>query len=65
MMRVIIYLYEKVKNLIMASIPIAKVVESGIFSDLTKMKYEVPNDKLERFSEYITKIDQNIKKLIS
>ncbi len=65
MMRIIVYLYEKVKNLITASIPIIKVIESGIFSDLTKMKYEVPNNNLKKINEYITRIDKQIERLIS
>ncbi len=65
MMRVIIYLHEKVKNLISASVSMAKVMELGLFSDLAKMKYEIPNDNIEKFNDYISKIDNQIKKLIS
>lgn len=65
MMRVIIYLHEKVKNLISASVSMAKVMELGLFSDLAKMKYEIPNDNIEKFNDYIAKIDNQIKKLIS
>ena len=65
MMRTIIHLYEKSKNLISASIPILKIIDLGIFSDLVKMKYEIPNDNIEKFSEYIAKIDNQIEKLIS
>jgi V/A-type H+-transporting ATPase subunit A len=65
MMRVIIYLHEKVRNLISASVPMAKVMELGLFSDLAKMKYEIPNDNIEKFNDYISKIDNQIKKLIS
>ena len=65
MMRIIMYLHEKVKNLISASIPIQKVIELGLFSELTKMKYEVPNNDIEKFGDYIEKIDNKIEKLIS
>ena len=65
MMRVIIYLHEKVRNLISASVSMAKVMELGLFSDLAKMKYEIPNDNIEKFNDYIAKIDNQIKKLIS
>ena len=65
MMRVIIYLHEKVRNLISASVSMAKVMELGLFSDLAKMKYEIPNDNIEKFNDYISKIDNQIKKLIS
>ena len=65
MMRVIVHLYEKAKNLISASIPIVKIIELGIFSNLVKMKYEVPNDNIEKLDKYISEIDTQIEKLIS
>lgn len=65
MMNVIIYLYEKVKSLISASIPMSKILNLGLFSDLVKMKYEIPNNKIEKFNDYISMIDSKIEKLIS
>ena len=65
MMRVIVYLYEKVRSLISASIPMSKVLSLGLFSDLIKMKYEIPNNKIEKFNDYISMIDSKVEKLIS
>ena len=65
MMRVIVYLHEKVENLISASIPMSKILELGLFSDLAKMKYDIPNDNLEKINEYFTKIDSKINSIIS
>ncbi|MDR1364702.1 MAG: V-type ATP synthase subunit A [Oscillospiraceae bacterium] len=65
MMRIILHLNKKVRNLIAASIPISKVIESGLFFDLMKIKYEIPNDKLEMFEDYILEIDRKIENLIS
>jgi V/A-type H+-transporting ATPase subunit A len=64
MMQIILYLYEKTKNLISASIPISKITDTGIFSDLLKIKYEIPNDNLDLFKEYFSKIDKEIDTLI-
>lgn len=65
MMRVIVYLYDKVKSLIMASIPISSVLSLNIFSELAKMKYDIPNDNIEKINDYFTKIDSQINKLVS
>ena len=65
MMHVIVYLYEKVRSLISASIPMSKVLSLGLFSDLIKMKYEIPNNKIEKFNDYISMIDSKVEKLIS
>ena len=65
MMRVIVYLYEKVRSLISASIPMSKILSLGLFSDLIKMKYEIPNNKIEKFNDYISMIDSKVEKLIS
>ncbi len=58
MMKVILYLNKKSKQLIDASIPINRIKETGIFDRLIKMKYEVPNNNLELFNGYIEKIDE-------
>ncbi len=58
MMKVILHLENKARQLIMASIPISRISELGLFDKLTKMKYDIPNDKPEMFDEYITEIDK-------
>lgn len=65
MMRIIVYLYEKAKSLISASIPIVKIIELGFFSNLVKMKYEIPNNNIEKFNNYIIDINNKIEKLVS
>ena len=60
MMKVILHLEKKVRQLILASIPISRVAELGLFDKLTKMKYDVPNDKLSMFADYIAEIDKVI-----
>lgn len=57
MMKVILHLENKARQLILASIPISRISELGLFDKLTKMKYDVPNDNLEKFDDYISEID--------
>ena len=58
MMKTILYLHKKAKHLVNAGIPISRVLETGLFDKLTKMKYDVPNDKLQMFDDYIAEIDK-------
>lgn len=58
MMKVILHLEHKARQLILASIPISRISELGLFDKLTKMKYDVPNDKLQMFDDYIAEIDK-------
>ena len=60
MMKVILHLYNKAKHVISMAIPISRVIELGLFDKLTKMKYDIPNDKLDLFDEYINDIDEKI-----
>ena len=34
--------------------------ETGLFDKLIKMKYDIPNDQLEMFDEYMKEIDDTI-----
>ena len=60
MMKVILYLNKKARQLISASIPISRIIELGLFDKLATMKYDIPNDKLEMFDDYIKDIDTSI-----
>ena len=60
MMKVILHLESRAKQLLLSSIPIARLSELGLFDKLTKMKYDVPNDNLSLFDGYITEIDKAI-----
>lgn len=60
MMKVILHLHEKAKSVISNAIPISRVIQLGLFDKLTKMKYDIPNDRLDMFDEYIADIDEKI-----
>ena len=64
MMQVILHLYEKSQALVARQIPISKLLRLGLFDKLVKMKYDIPNDKLEMFDEYTAEIDQKIGELL-
>ena len=61
MMHVILYLNRKAKHSISSAVPISRILKLGIFEKLSKMKYDIPNDRLEIFDEYINEIDTKFK----
>lgn len=63
MMKIILYLHNKAKQLVSVSIPISRILSTGWFDKLIKMKYDIPNDKLEIFDEYMKQIDKDFEKL--
>ena len=65
MMKVILHLYKKSKHLIAARVPISSIIRSGLFDKLIKMKYDIPNNKLERFDGYIAEIDKTLSEIVS
>ncbi len=64
MMKTILYLYKKSKQLISASIPIARIMETGLFDKLIKMKYDIPNDNLDMFESYIKQINRTFESIL-
>lgn len=65
MMKVILHLYQKSRQLIAASVPISSIMQSGLFDKLVKIKYDVPNDKLDLFDDYIAEIDNTVAEIIN
>ena len=63
MMKVIINLYDSAKQLLALNKPIGLLAESGIYEKLIKIKYDVPNDKLEMFNDYDAEIAEIIKRI--
>ncbi|MEE0957167.1 MAG: V-type ATP synthase subunit A [Ruminococcus sp.] len=64
MMKVILHLHEKAKDVVAREIPISKVIELGLFDKLTKMKYDIPNSRLDMFDGYIAEIDEKLGALL-
>lgn len=65
MMRVILYLHNRCQTAIAAGIPLSRIIETGIFDKLTRIKYEVPNDDLAQLDRYPVEIDERILALSS
>ena len=60
MMEVIFRLYDGAKSLIAKSIPLSQIKATGIFEQLIRIKYEVPNDDLSQFDNYDKAVDDAI-----
>ena len=58
MMEIILYLYEKSKALINRGMPVSVLKEDNIFERIISIKYDVPNDQLDRFDQYQKDIDE-------
>ncbi len=57
MMRAILKLYHKSLDAVNSGISINKILSSGLFDKVTKIKFEVPNSDLDKFDEYFAEID--------
>ncbi|MBR1731053.1 MAG: V-type ATP synthase subunit A [Ruminococcus sp.] len=64
MMKVILHLHAKAKEVVAREIPLSKIINMGLFDKLTKMKYDIPNNRLEMFDDYITEIDDKLDELL-
>ena len=57
MMETILYLYEKARALINRGMPISVLKEENIFEHIISIKYDVPNNELDKFQQYHDDID--------
>lgn len=60
MMDVILHLNHSCKELLNEGKTISSVLSLGLFEKVIKMKYDIPNDDLQKFDEYIKMIDDTI-----
>ncbi|RHR45093.1 V-type ATP synthase subunit A [Clostridium sp. AF18-27] len=58
MMEVILYLYKKSRALVGMGMPVSVLREEKIFDRIISIKYDVPNDRLDMFDDYMKQIDQ-------
>ena len=52
MMEIILYLYKKSKVLVTMGMPISVLKEDTIFEKIIAIKYDVPNNQLDKFDHY-------------
>lgn len=64
MMKTILHLHTKAKEIVAKEIPLSKILKLGLFDKLTKMKYDIPNSKPEMFDDYINEIDVKLSSLL-
>ncbi len=64
MMKTILHLYSRCREVVANNIPISTIVQTGLFEKVTKMKYDIPNDRPELFDAYIEDIDSKIDSII-
>ncbi|MFZ2330497.1 MAG: V-type ATP synthase subunit A, partial [Atribacterota bacterium] len=57
MLRVIKNIYDRAYSSIKRGIPLSKVKEEGLFSDIIMMKYNISAEKPELFKELIDRIN--------
>jgi len=57
MMDVILYLNKKASEVLRDGKAFSLVAKTSLFEKVTKMKYDVPNDQLEKFDDYFKLID--------
>lgn len=58
MMDTILYLYAKAKALVSMGMPMSVLKEDKIFDKVISIKYDVENDRLDKFDDYKTAIDK-------
>lgn len=58
MMEIILYLYNRSKELINMGMPVSVLKEDNIFEKIISIKYDVPNNKLEMFDDYYKAVDE-------
>ena len=63
MMEVILYLYDKSREIIIEGKAFSLVTKTGLFEHIIQMKYEVKNDELSKFIEYFALIDKTIERI--
>lgn len=61
MMELILLLYHKCQEVVARQVPLSQIMQTGLFDKLVKMKYDIPNDKLELFDSYTAEIDRSLK----
>ena len=65
MMQVILHLHKAAAAAVAAAVPLSRILELGLFDKVSRIKFDVPNDQLERLDDYIADIDDQIHGLVA
>ena len=60
MMHVILHLYHKCQQIVAMAVPMSALTATGLFDKLIKMKFDVPNDRIELLDGYLDDIDATL-----
>ncbi len=60
MMQVILYFYDQAMKKVKEGIPVSLINKTGIEDSIVKIKYNVPNNDLEKLKEYYPMIDEKL-----
>ena len=60
MMQIILFLYRRAKELVLRGVPVNTIAATGLFEKLVKMKYDIPNDRLDLFDAYQQEIAEKL-----
>ena len=63
MMELILYLYDRCLKALEEKVPISVIISTGLFEKVIKVKYDIPNNALNKFEEYKKEIDDKFKEL--
>ena len=63
MMKTIVTLYHRSLDAIKAGVPISEIVALGFFDKVTKIKYDIPNNELDKFDQYLAEINEAFDRL--
>ena len=61
MLKTIVKLYDRAKDVISHSIPTSQLKDAGIFDMIIRAKFEIPNDKLSMFDDLWDEVEQKLK----
>jgi len=65
MMEVILTLYNEAKKGLSQGVSMEQITSTGLMEKIIKIKYDIPNDKLEMFDDYKKEIKSVFEKLES
>ena len=57
MMKVILHLEARAREIVEKAIPVSEILKTGIFDRVVGMKYDIGNDEFDKFDAYIAEID--------
>ncbi len=60
MMKVILYFYDAAMKKVKDGVPVSQIAKTGLEDAIAKIKYNVPNNELQKLDEYYPMIDEKL-----